>query len=415
MNKIYKTLAVLTLAVGTFLLFGAWLTGLPRGVCVDGVDVGGMSRTAAVAAVREHKINILKDKELVIYAGEYTYSFTYPEFNFRDDLPELIDSVRRRGQYFSHTEVYLNGAEKIADNICRLIERPLVEPYAVFNLSGEAFTYFEGSDGVAADRAALMGDISKSLNGAFESVSVKTVSTPRKKSIGGVKRETSLLCAFTTYFDSSNRPRSSNIALACSKINGSILGAGQVFSFNSVVGPRTAANGFKAAKIISGGQFTDGIGGGVCQVSTTLYNAAVLSGLGIKEYHPHSLKVSYVAPSRDAMVSGTYFDLRFENTRQTPIYIRANSSKGAVRCVIYGENDGVVRSFLSRTVEVIPQPEDVVTEGEEGIVSRGCEGVISEGYLVEVRGGEREERLIRKDKYAATPTIRRSPSEQPAL
>lgn len=415
MTKIYKALAVLTLAVSAFLIFGAWTTKLPEGTYIDGTHVGGMSRTAAVAAVREQKTACLKDKELIIYAGGRTYTFIYPEFNFTDDLPSVAGSVRRRGEYFSNTRVYLNGAESIAENICAALGCQPKEPCAIFNKTGAPFTYCEGSDGAVVNRTALLEDISRSLNGGFEGVTVRVEAIPRKKSMEVVKRETSLLCSFTTYFDSSNHTRSSNIALACSKINGYVLPAGETFSFNGVVGPRTAANGFKPAKIISGGQFVEGVGGGVCQVSTTLYNAVLLSGLDVTEYHPHSLRVSYVAPSRDAMVSGTYFDLKFKNTRRTPVYVRMNASEGAVTCSVYGLSDGVKRTFVSRTTGTIPQPDDIVEEGEEGIVSRGCGGTISEGYLVEEYNGVRTERLIRRDRYAAAPTVRRQPSApQPA-
>lgn len=413
MKRAYKALAVLAFAVGAFLIFGAWGRFLPRGVFIDGVDVGGMTRTAAVAAVRAQKTEALKDKELTVCAGETTYSFTYPEFNFTDNLQELAGGIRKKGRYSSGARVYLNGAERIASNICSQTDRQPVEPYAVFNSTGAPFTYCEGSDGVMTDRAALLCDIDASLNGAFEKVTVKTNTIPRKRSTDDVKRETSLLYSFATYFDGDNAPRSSNIALAASKINGTILGAGCTFSFNDVVGPRTAANGFSPAKIISGGQFVEGVGGGVCQVSTTLYNSALLAGLEIEEYHPHSLKVGYVSPSRDAMVSGTYFDLKFKNNRKTPIYIRVNTSRGAIACNIYGENDGVKRSFVSRTVGTIPQPEDIVLEGEEGLVSQGREGTLSEGYLVEERDGCRTQRLIRRDKYAAAPTIRRTPALLP--
>lgn len=412
MKSFIRALAVLALAAGAFLFSAGWLFGLPRGTYIDGTYVGGLSRTAAVAAVRDDKISYLKDKRLVICADEHMYTFRYPEFNFCDDLPELVASINKKGEYFSHTTVYLNGAEGIAEYICASMDIAVREPSAAFNKTGAPFTYDEGCDGAVGDRAALLSDINASLNGDFGQVVARAKSVARKKSIGGVKRETSLLCSFSTRFDDGNYARSSNISLACSKINGLILGAGCTFSFNDIVGARTQANGFLPAKIISGGQFVEGVGGGVCQVSTTIYNAAILSGLEICEYHPHSLRVSYVAPSRDAMVSGTYFDLKFKNTRLTPIYVRINASGGVLTCSIYGEDDGVKRSFVSRTVGTIPQPDDVVTEGEGGILSQGREGTLSEGYIVEERDGKQTKRLIRKDKYAATPTIRAVPAEE---
>ena len=409
MKRSIKALAVLVLAVGAFFISGAWLSGLPRGTTVAGADVGGMSRAAAVATARVRIRERLKDKELVICAGEHTYRFTYPEFDFTDDLPELVASIRRRGAYSPRVCVRLNGARRIAENICSRLDRALREPCARFFRQGPPFAYDEGCDGAQGDRAALLADIRRSLNGDFCAVKVRVRPLARKKSIGDVKRETSLLCSFTTYFDAANVPRAANIALAASKLNGSVLEPGQTFSFNGAVGPRTEERGFVSAKIISGGRFTDGVGGGVCQVSTTLYNAALLSGLKIEEYHPHSLRVGYVAPSRDAMVSGTSCDLKFANCGRLPVYIRAEVCGGAVTCRIYGLPDGVERSFLSRVTGSLPRPADVVEEGEEALLSPGCEGTVSEGYLVEVKGGVRRERLVRRDRYAGVPAVRRAP------
>ena len=124
-----------------------------------------------------------------------------------------------------------------------------------------------------------------------------------------------------------------------------------------------------------------GVGGGVCQVSTTLYNAALLAGLKVTEYHPHSLAVSYVSPSRDAMVSGSYSDMKFCNTTDCPVYIRVLTGLYYVRCEIYGLSDGAEYSLQS-----------VVTGEEDG-------GVESECYLTSMRGGESHTRLIRRDKY----------------
>ena len=189
-----------------------------------------------------------------------------------------------------------------------------------------------------------------------------------------------------------------------------MIDAGEEFSFNGTVGARTADNGFKPAKIIENGKFVQGYGGGVCQVSTTLYNAAVLSGLEVTEYHPHSLQVSYVSPSRDAMVSGSYFDLKFKNNRLTPIYVRVNCTLNSIKCTVYGESDGFEYSIVSKVTGTIPRPpaeiEDGAEEGGENtVVSYGRDGTVSEGYLVKRRGGEETSELLRKDKYSAVADV----------
>ena len=201
----------------------------------------------------------------------------------------------------------------------------------------------------------------------------------------------------TAYFDSSNLSRTSNIRLASSFLNGSVVPAGKTISFNDTVGERKKSRGFLSAKIIENGEFTDGVGGGVCQVSTTLYNAALLSGLKIEEYHPHSLAVSYVPPSRDAMVSGRACDLKISNPFNEPVYIRAAVSGGSVRFEIYGGGDGAAYSLSSGVTGSVPREEEKTDNPEK--VRDGKDGVLSEGYLVINRGGYQKRVLLRKDKY----------------
>ena len=214
--------------------------------------------------------------------------------------------------------------------ICADESAPMVEPYAVFNTDGEPFTYYEGSDGKTADYSKLLRDVRGSLGADFNDVYVDVKTVKRTLSMNSVRYNTGLLSTFTTRYDGSNAPRAHNIRLASEKINGTVLCNGEAFSFNETVGQRTVERGFKSAKIIERGEFVDGVGGGVCQVSTTLFNAALLSGCDMTEFHQHSLAVSYVPPSFDAMVSGTYFDLKFENRTGYTLYIRAVTGRDYV-------------------------------------------------------------------------------------
>jgi vancomycin resistance protein YoaR len=210
--------------------------------------------------------------------------------------------------------------------------------------------YDEGCDGVKIDKNKLKEDINSSINGNFADVCISTTKTNRVGSMAELLQNTKVQASFTTYFDGENKGRCHNIKLAAEKINGSVIPAGEVFSFNEVVGERSVKNGFTQAKIIEEGRFVEGIGGGVCQVSTTLYNAALLSGQEIKEYHPHSLKVGYVPLSRDAMVSGNYYDLKIKNTGLTPIYVAMKVGEGSITCTIFGKSDGWKYSILSQQI-----------------------------------------------------------------
>jgi len=130
---------------------------------------------------------------------------------------------------------------------------------------------------------------------------------------------------YVTSFNPSNKKRSTNIELATKAINNQVVFPGETFSFNRVVGKRTAAKGYLRAKVIVRGEFSEDIGGGICQVSSTLYNAVDNAGIKIVERFSHSRKVPYIPPGRDATVSWYGPDFEFKNTYNQPVLIRART------------------------------------------------------------------------------------------
>ena len=221
---------------------------------------------------------------------------------------------------------------------------------------------------------------------------------------------------FYTTYSSSSDERKSNIALAAKSLDNVMIDAGGEFSFNRTVGARTEKRGYKSAKIIVNGEFTDGVGGGVCQVSTTLYNAFLTAGLKITEYHPHSLAVSYIALSFDAMVNSGSADLRCVNTTHNPVIIRTFADGNTLRIKIYGEPMKEKYTRKSVTLKEIPPVTEFVKDvegkykdlfiGETRVLSYGKKGYESEGYLIKtVNGKNVSETRIRKDRYASVKSI----------
>lgn len=215
---------------------------------------------------------------------------------------------------------------------------------------------------------------------------------------------------YTTYSNSSDE-RKCNIERAAKSLNNTLVLSGAEFSFNDTVGKRSMANGYKVSKIIFNGKFIDGVGGGVCQVSTTLYNAVVLANLRVSEYHPHSLPVSYVAPSFDAMVNSGSADLRFVNTTDNPIIIKTETNGQVLKIQIWGEKLDCKIKRVSQKIEEIPAPrEEVVIDikneyglkaGERKVITYSKGGLISEGYIEIDTGKGKIIKKIRKDKYNA--------------
>jgi vancomycin resistance protein YoaR len=143
---------------------------------------------------------------------------------------------------------------------------------------------------------------------------------------------------YVTYFNANNRNRSNNIALAAKTINNHVLFPGETFSFNEVVGKRTEAKGYLLASVIVRGELSEGIGGGICQVSSTLYNSVDRAGLKIVQRYSHSRNVPYVPSGRDATVSWDGPDLKFQNQYNQPILIRTNAGGGTVIVTLYSSH-----------------------------------------------------------------------------
>lgn len=197
----------------------------------------------------------------------------------------------------------------------------------------------------------------------------------------GTKAFPDQLATFTTRYDVSDVDRTTNLVLAIKKINGTVLRAGEEFSYNKVVGARTVAAGYKNAKIYSAGQVVDGLGGGICQVSSTLYNAALLANLEITERRNHQFVTSYVEAGRDATVVYGSTDFKFKNTRKYPIRIVATAKNGILTMTIYGikEENEYTFKFTPKVLATTPYQtqyidDNTLPEGTEKVKQKGAVG-----------------------------------------
>ena len=224
------------------------------------------------------------------------------------------------------------------------------------------------------------------------------------------------LSTFTTRYDVSDVDRSTNLRLASEKINGTVLAPGETFSYNKTVGARTVAAGYKNAKVYESGKVVDGIGGGICQVSSTLYNAALLANLEIVERRNHQFVTSYVGAGRDATVVYGQTDFKFKNTRKYPIRIVVTTNAGILKISIFGlkEENEYTFKFNTKTVSSIPYKTQYIEDsslpaGTEKVEQKGANGLITETYITKMLDGKVvSTELLSKDTYSAmTRIIRR--------
>lgn len=217
-----------------------------------------------------------------------------------------------------------------------------------------------------------------------------------------------LLATYSTTYSTKNVNRSTNIKLASSKIDGTVLMPGETFSYNTTVGKRTAAAGFKSAAVYSGGQVTNGIGGGICQVSSTLYNSVLLANLEIVERTNHGFNPGYVPAGRDATVSWGGPDFKFKNNRNYPVKIICSGTGGTIVTKIFGlkeenEYDVEISSYITSYIQykTITQNDSSLPAGTTKVLQSGSNGCRSVCYRILKQNGEIiSKTLLSSDTYS---------------
>ncbi len=378
---------------------------------IEGVDVGGMKFSEAETLVRARIAETLPP--LVVHAPCGDVVVRSPALSFTDNVPSLVRTAKR-GENL-RADVRRNWADMEAELLAVCEQNFRAPRDAELSFSPAGFVYLEGEKGVSCDYARLLADAARALE-TGEEVFLSCRETSPAVTEKQLRARTRRLSRFSTAFDGGNVSRAHNVRLAAARVGGTVVEPGEEFSFNARVGRRTRENGFVEATVIQQGEFVQGVGGGVCQTSTTLLGAAIRAGMKITASRPHSLAVSYVPPSQDAMVSD-YSDLKFVNPYSVPVYILARTARSSVAFEFYGLPDGKRYAVESCVLERLPPPEEKVVKGEEEkIVQREREGIKSESWLLEYdeRGNLLSRTLFRRDTYAPVQGVRESPIADPA-
>lgn len=271
-------------------------------------------------------------------------------------------------------------------------------------------------DGYRIDKEALCGQIIQTLKSGKYADIPAPIKTVEHRNEQEVLSNINLRSSYTTRFSESNHSRVNNIALALNAYNGVIIQPGERIGFNQTVGPRTRERGYEEANIIIDGEFVQGVGGGVCQASTTVFNAALLAGMDIVESHNHSLAIGYVPLGRDAMVTSAA-DLVFENRSGASIYIEAFAEHGIATVKFYGRPVNGITYRPKTSVKTFPVEEEVQGETpadlslkpnsyEKVVVERGIPAREVLTHIETYKGARLlQKKLIRKSRYKGKPQI----------
>ena len=218
------------------------------------------------------------------------------------------------------------------------------------------------------------------------------------------------LASYTTYFPAGVYPRSNNLKIALSYMDGVVVMPGETYSYNQNIGDTTASKGYQPAATFKGGTTVNEMGGGICQTVSTLYNVALMANLEIVERHQHGLPVGYVPPSRDATVYSPVLDFKFKNNRETPVKIVTSFSfGGSLNVTLYGtKQDNDPEVILTQNVtSQIPFStkyiyDESMADGEQVVVSAGVNGYTSESYITKKLNGRTiSSELLSRDLYNA--------------
>jgi vancomycin resistance protein YoaR len=283
-----------------------------------------------------------------------------------------------------------------------------------------SFIVTQSQDGLAIDMEETINKMNEALeNGLDEPIDVdaSVVETKPTRTTEALSSIQDVLGTFSTDFSSSGAARSQNLRVGAGKINGKVLMPGETLSGYECLQPFTLDNGYATAAAYENGQVVDSIGGGVCQIATTLYNAALLAEMEITQRQNHSMVVGYVKPSNDAAIAGTYKDIKITNPYDTPVYVEAGTSGKTLTFTIYGKETRPANrkiEYVSETLsttdpgEPITQLDTSLAPGASVRVQSAHMGTKSRLWkYVYVDGVETERTILHTDTYNASKAIYR--------
>lgn len=408
-----------------------WGNKIYPGVTVQGVDIGGMTKEEAKNKLTETFETAIGNKKLPVAIGDRQYELIYSDIISKYDIDATVEQAYKSGKEngifgkymaiqnkdnknseipleFSYDEESLKEYERKLQNDITKSPKD-----ATVSIEKGNITIKAGIEGTTINLDVLDQKLKENINGELDSTNkvLMDVETTKpkvtKEDLSSIK---GVMGTFSTSYGTSAAGRSNNIEIATNVINGTVVMPGETFSFNDVVGPRTVERGYQEAGTYVGNKVEPGIGGGICQVSTTLYRAAMKANLRSVERTNHSMVVGYAEPGLDATVSYGYLDYKFKNTYDFPIYIQGSTVGKVVTYNIYGDPsslNGRTYNMVNEILETIPPVTKVVPDKTLPVGKEVSEGIAMTGYkarsyqITYENGIEVKRDMLTTDNYAS--------------
>ena len=417
----------------TFLNGGVNDGRIAQGVFVDILNVSGLTVSQAEDAVNNY-LALLKAETLTIAGNGQTASIAVGDLGFTWDSPAGLERAASLGKRGNLVERYkfLKDAERSSyiipltrevdsdavaaflRNFAAGADQLAVEPCLALNESGQ-MEVREGRIGTVINEAEsaelLKHYLTEEWKGGDAYLDLLTYNVMPTRSADELYQVKDLLGSGTTDYSGSSPDRCQNIENGVRKINGTVVEAGERFSLTEAVTPFTAENGYAPAPSFEEGETVDTYGGGICQVSTTLYQAVLGAELEVVERFNHSMLVAYIPPSMDAAIAEGYKDMAFINNTGHPIYILGSAADYTLHFEIYGvetRDPNRIVTYESEEVKKL-DPTDSITTSDElefGIIQQTSFGVVgaeSRMWKVITWNGETKRELINEDTYQMVP------------
>ncbi|MGN0242261.1 MAG: VanW family protein [Candidatus Weimeria sp.] len=409
---------------------------IAKNVEIGKVDVSGLTSTEAEQAIAKYAEEV-GQKQITLETEDGSLTVSAADLGFSADAGDSVNTAVCYGRKGNLLERYSDKLdidagktkclsltttvdeakvlEFLKKNESSLVSEPVDGTLKREN--GE-FTYVAGKSGHELDLEASVAAITNYVaSGDFDKTDNVELVTEEKKP-RGTEEELSavkdVLGTYSTDYSASSAARAQNVQNGASKINGTLLYPGDKFSVATALNPMTAENGYAPAPSYENGSVVDTYGGGICQVSTTLYNAVIRAELKVLKRSAHSMMVHYVQPSQDAAIAGTYKDFQFQNNSKYPVYIEGVASGGIITFTVYGKET----RDSSRTVEFESETTDTI-KAETKIVADSTlpVGTVTETTapkdglkarlwkIVKINGKEQSRTVFNNSVYNATDAV----------
>lgn len=404
---------------------------IAENIQIGEVAVGKMHTKEAQDAVQSY-VDQIMDKKFTVTTGETKLEATAEQLGLtwkNTGVVKEAEAYGKEGSVFSRYRTE-KGLKKKAKKFPLELEakKEVIETFfkekapvfeqdavdATLTRENGQFVVTDGKNGVKLDIEKSIENTEaflKNWNGSDTEIQLTADIVKPKASKEQLAKIKDVLGTYSTDYSSSPSGRKQNVKTGAEKINGKLLYPGETFSVYEAVSPFDEEHGYALAGSYENGTTVETYGGGICQVSTTLYNAVIRAELGIEERFCHSMVVHYVEPSEDAAIAGTYKDLKFKNDKDTPIYIEGSADGATLTFTVYGEETRPANrevSFESEIVKKIDSRTKYVSDGSKKIGYRASSGSSHTGYIaklwkiIKIDGKEQSREEFNSSEYKST-------------